>query len=387
MPGLPFVSLADAIPGAERDYLGNAQYQHVKQNERELDVERAMGRPWIEPNWDLSAQQGQTQAPAQVPDQDYAFNILNEQTEVERKGHFSELDAMEPLITGSIENDLKTKMAKYNLDRDALEASDLDPEQKRQRSLQLNLQYQKDGVELRGKIRPDLDKLAAKRQEISTTLDMARDNKRIELQTLQTIGEKYGWSKKQILREQLGALGKSIPQSLMDEQTPLERYRELAPILKDWEEKLAWYQRKPAGKDWRGRLQPASGAWLEYNENTKAFDIPVPPEQFAEIENLESRVHALQPQVDDLQRQVAGSVRRGPSLESTTRSPLAQGVTAQKSSYVRTPQWGVGPGETWGRPTRTAGEPAKTLTLYARNPQTGERIMSTDGGRTWQKTQ
>ena len=59
MPGLPFVSLADAIPGAERDYLGNAQYQHVKQNERELDVERAMGRPWIEPNWDLSAQQGQ----------------------------------------------------------------------------------------------------------------------------------------------------------------------------------------------------------------------------------------------------------------------------------------------------------------------------------------
>jgi hypothetical protein len=222
----------------------------------------------------------------------------------------------ETQVHSTIENDRKTMREKYALQREAIEKSSvLDTTQKQAKIEQLNLSFDEQMLDLRGKIRPDLEALAGKRKHALAKADLDMFEAQTQMHTIQQLIEGGVLAPEEGRRQQLRIAGISLPESALRPQkvyTPLQRLRELGPILREWEGELGWYRRKPDEKTRFGGTRPG-GEWQEYDEQTKTYGV-VTPEKGSYLDDLERRIQTLRPQVQELQQTVVGDNRLPPRL-------------------------------------------------------------------------
>jgi len=321
MPGLPFVSLDEALTPEERPLI-ERQNQQVASNAQDLTRDRAAGRSWIESVWDAPAQQPAQQAGTTDP-----FGLADSLEANEISPLTSSRTTAEGRIKGSLKLADDNFYKEYQVEANGLRELGLDSEQYTARHQQLQTKYRLAHTKEANKIQPDLDELDMRFKKAEGEVRAKWAAKRIEMKTIQTIGEEEEWGTNDIRRRQLQALGVAMPPN-PKEQTPRERLQEISPVLDEWEDELTRYRIK----DGKIQVPTDEGGW---SGGTTANRQPTDKEwrsasseEQADFFRLRRDILPLRKERSDLRFKIAG--RHTTDFKGTansTASPIAQTVT------------------------------------------------------------
>ncbi len=143
------------------------------------------------------------------------FAALDKQYEAQRTAETARFDEAEARVKARIQPALDASMAKYKRDLENLEQMSLSAEQKNHWHKQLGAQFEKTRLDIKRAIQPELEELAAKRQEALDKLEADRAEKRGRLEEIQTRAEKGQLDPMAAKRAQFEILGISLPDSAL----------------------------------------------------------------------------------------------------------------------------------------------------------------------------
>ncbi|MBE3045971.1 hypothetical protein IMZ48_26215 [Candidatus Bathyarchaeota archaeon] len=342
----------------------------LAQNTRPGGDPRPVGWPeegpkaaWIEPNWDAgrtAPAQAAPAAPAQQGERPSPFALWDQDVAGQIKLLTSQSETMSGQVQGSIKNVLDISYAQYNLSADSLDKQGLDPQTKARRLEQLNTQYQKMWVEIKGKIKPDLDEIGAKTQATIDELKFKASGTREVLGYIQGMMDRGEITREEGLTRQFTRIGKPQlapqpkPKEQTQTQTPKQELTELSPVLRSMEQELNMYTTPPAAKGKRlfGKVRSVQdlgrGSLKILKEEARTSENMRTPMAYLGNEELvrdatpeeEARFWALrryvqpgQSREQQLRTQVFG--RHVPGIAFAAQqeaSPFAQGVTTQQQT-------------------------------------------------------
>jgi len=358
MPGLPFVSLEEGMPRGDEPLI-NAQNTRLGQVAQELAGEITAGRPWIEPNWDLSVQ-GQT--PVQGQPGQAQPNITNTDPFVyhTQKWGRQEVADESQFDTGgkhidSFLNPIRQGIIReYEAEVAGLNSFNLSREEWEQKDKQLQAKYRLIWVREKNKVQPERDKLTAMRQEYRAKRESAKAAELAQLQITQAFVDDGSITPAVGKQKQFDILGISYPQDAFEppkQLSPFQQLRELRPVLDDYNEKLSQYRLKPGKKrEWQMLLPPAmwTGPILNGKQNPTNKDYrdltEYEEQEMWDIRQkrdvTESRMAGFRNEIYG-DRATPGNIMRA-SLNQMdgvepARNPLAQGVVDTRSKSVTGP--------------------------------------------------
>lgn len=245
-----------------------------------------------------------------------------------------------------------------------IDEGDADPQTKAAEKAKAKLQAEEKKALVENSIRDDLD--SNNRAAQAKTIDLALKARTLQtkMDTVRELGNTLGLPDYEVERLQAAVMGVPVSVSTMKPKdlTPKQRLAELIPTYKDWQDRLSGFRvnpktgavQVPISGEWTGgttsRPQPADDEWQDAD-----------PVDEAEFWRLRRELRPMENEILGLRRQIAGHTATDLSIGAArAASPVAQTVTGQRGA----------------RPP-----------MYARNPTTGQRLMSTDGGKTWQTTE
>ncbi len=141
------------------------------------------------------------------------FAVLDRQFAARRKAETARFAEMEASLKARIQPALDASAAKHQRDMENLKEMNLSAEQKNQWLKQLSLQYDKNRLEIKGTIQPDLEGLTTRRTEASEKLEAERAEKHTRLQEIETMAENGQMDPVAAKRAQFEILGVALPDS------------------------------------------------------------------------------------------------------------------------------------------------------------------------------
>ena len=316
MAGLPFPPL-----------VAPSQDPAVVAGTAAINADIRAGRPWIESKWDTPRTQGADKPPTY--DDPLAILAFTSKTahDLTMKGFEDQQTALQR----SIAPDIDAAYAAYGIDFHRIEDSNLDFEAKEERKKDLAATYEKKKLSIQNKIQTSINELTQKRVAAMTALALHEAKMRGNLEGIANEGKRLGWSEEDVHRAQLQELGISVPSesAATRAQTPIQRLRELTPILSAYDREALRYRTNPKTKrpqilapesEWRGDTATEAD-WRDIS----AIDLP-------DFWRFRRDYLTLTKEAAELRRTVVN--RPTPDLVSaarTTLTPLAQTVTQVRS--------------------------------------------------------
>jgi len=266
----------------------------------------------------------------------------------------------------AIENQSRTEWnnlnAQYDIERKYIEITPGEAEQKKKALLQLNKRYELKWQDAQAKLQPYVQKLQTERATAQTKLDQQMAKTKMEVEWIgQLMADGTISNPRAGLARQLQAVGVDVtktdlmpleqpsPQQQLDmmtkELTAAERV--ISKFYPPYKKDPLMYQEQPEA-DW----QPATEKQKEMYDLLTAYTTKLRQDIGAGLSG--------------------GAFRMGRAMSTAADMQGGDPFTKQAQQLV----------EKLGRPKK---RPNSGAIKTARNPQTGERIISRDGGATWQK--
>ena len=193
-----------------------------------------------------------------------------------------------------------------------------------------------------------------------------------------------------VSKEQLAAEFTSVRKMLANPFIKPHERQILEQVL-SYEDSLYKLQQTNTSKETIAETQAAARARAAAEGRNRAGSTPKPPAPPKSLAELETRYRAQAYATEDPEERAA-LLQQADMLAEQQRQRIQDKADASKAGSVDLSAAGVAvrPGITTTPNAATASRPArqaesKTPPMYAKNPSTGERIMSTDGGKTWNK--
>jgi hypothetical protein len=336
--GLPFADLSekpaqDALLASHEQFLEGLKAPDSR-------------RGWIEPNWDaIGAKPAAPAAPAAPTGSSDPF-------EVAATLHKTQADALtqaRDTLLGELDKRIAPKkqslMRDYEIDRQFINGSKLDAEQKAEKLRHLDAQYQKKLLATDDEVREERDAVTQKFQMQEAEAQVRQLAQQVELQTYRKLVEAGKLDAEDAREAQFKTLGMPYQRPKPKPEpapTPRDQLKVTAALLARAERERSQYRLKP-GKEtyWGlGETLPPSGAYLKYIKPAGASTgewVDVPQIEADYVAKLDQQIAELAPLEESLVKHLTGSVKDYTynlgsvgARANGTRSPLAQSIPQPK---------------------------------------------------------
>ena len=343
--GLPFQSMPAAQAGTPK-LLGN-----LRTGREELVYPQQLGRMERDPNTGLmepvytEADYRRGPDPAGRPVVEMApvpqrqeipdpVTTLTEQSSAALEQALGMVKSKRRELQNSIRPAEESAWRDAQVDLRTINESNMDAEQKKQRIRQLQASYEKKVYGIRDGIRGDLDALTQTERQAKSEIELKRVTTQAKMEAIAGFGKKYGLTDEDVAREQLELLGVRLPQRTPAKgQTPVQRLRELNPVLQAYDKEAERYRLHPKTK--RPQMLAPEGEWKGTYATEKDWR-DVPETKIDEFWRLRRDYAALTGEAATLRRAVIN--RPGVDLLTAGRramSPIAQGVVQARAGVTR----------------------------------------------------
>ena len=284
------------------------------------------------------------------------MSLLNQQYQQQLQQIDSSFAGQQENIMSDVRYKLQEISDKYQTERRYIEGLKIPIDQKRQKLLQLNANYELRAISAKSKIRPDMDNLNSQKNQMMQRLQGGFQAKVQELEVIERNGQEWSVDPQLIEARKMQAIGITLPAAWFKQADPQKQLINLAVAIGALEEQAATAK----GEERKNILLQIERLHQE-RESVMSKMIP----------GFEAPIRS------------ATKLSRVALAAGAGRKPgtLAEGMVREKRKALKidTTQWrGFAPIVKSEREEKTI-EPK-----YQRNKTTGETRVSYDGGKTWQ---
>ena len=294
---------------------------------------------WIEPKWDLTPQ-----APSPSAQQEAGMPPITNPIELaqwhdqQENMQLGQFDQQLAAIQAPVQSALATSYDQYKIDFAAIQNSQMDAQQKADRLKQLNANYQKKWIGIKGKTQLEEQAIQQQKQQAAFSLKLQQAMRMKEIQTYAALAENGTLSPEDALRLQYKTLGYDVPITAMrppKSQTPYEQLQKNSTQIKRLTGYLNQFEIQEA-KDRPFKRWDRPRTVLIQDPQTKTGKRPATPDEVALMEEYTQQVSLLRQRNHQLSQQFVA--QQVPDLAGTA-APLAQGIMqARPSTSTPRPQ-------------------------------------------------